>query len=71
MRCERADRDYRRARHRRKIRGEAKAELVEERSSACEKIGADEKQLEATLEAARRAGVPPGWVREGLAGSEE
>ncbi len=62
--------DYSRARAKRKTRGEAKREVIEEKQESRGDVEDAERHLEETLEAARRAGVPPGWVLEGLGGSD-
>ena len=62
---------YSRMRHKRKERGERKRERAEERDRAVDDLAAAERRLDALLEQARRAGVPPGWVREAMDGFEE
>ncbi len=61
-----AIRSYGNLRHRRRKRGERKREILEEQEAAREEVQVATRALEETLEAARRAGVPPGWVREAL-----
>jgi len=56
-------------RHRRRARGERKAAILLEQENARAEVTKATRDLEQTLEAARRAGVPPGWVREALAKS--
>ena len=70
-RVERSRTAYSRMRHRRKERGERREERREERDAALEALAAAEQALEALLEQARRAGVPPGWVREAMEGFEK
>jgi hypothetical protein len=53
-------------RHRRRERGEAKAEIIEEQEAAREAVTQAARGLDALLEEARRAGVPPGWIREAM-----
>jgi inorganic triphosphatase YgiF len=60
---------YVRMRHRRRQRGERKAAVLLEQENARDEAAEATHTLEQTLEAARRAGVPPGWVREALAKS--
>lgn len=62
-----AIRSYGQMRHRRRARGERKADVLIEQEAARGDVSRATRQLEETLEAARRAGIPPGWVREGLA----
>lgn len=55
---------YRKMKRRNQARGDAKVAIVSEREearAALEKATAD---LEALTEEARRAGVPPGWLRD-------
>ena len=54
---------YRSMRHRRDQRGVAKAEIVAELEAAEEALSDAERRLEDLSEVARRAGVPPGWIR--------
>jgi hypothetical protein len=49
-------------RHRRRPRGEAREKLLDEREAARAALAEAERALEETLEAARRDGVPPGWL---------
>jgi len=62
--------DYSRARAKRKARGEAKREVIQERQQSSGELEDAERHLDETLGAARSAGVPPGWIREGLGGSD-
>ena len=64
-----AIKSYGHLRHRRRQRGEAKAEILREQEDARTEVTVATRDLEDTLEAARRAGVPPGWVREALGGA--
>jgi inorganic triphosphatase YgiF len=60
---------YGHMRHRRRQRGERKAVILLEQENARAEVAEATHALEQTLEDARRAGVPPGWVREALAKS--
>jgi hypothetical protein len=64
-----AIRSYSQMRHRRSERGSRKAEVLDQQEQARSALTSATRTLEDTLEAARRAGVPPGWVREALARS--
>jgi hypothetical protein len=50
----------------RKARGARKEELVEERDEAAAALAKAESDLEQLLLSARRAGVPPGWIRQAM-----
>ena len=52
-----------RMRHRRRPRGDAREALFAEREAARAGVAEAELALEELLEEARRAGVPPGWLR--------
>jgi len=54
---------YSRMRSRNRLRGEAKAEVIEKVATTEKAVVAAEHKLEAFYEEARRAGVPPGWLR--------
>jgi hypothetical protein len=54
---------YTKMRHRGKPRGEAKQRILEELSSSEEVLAEAEAALEEMFETARRAGLPPGWMR--------
>jgi septal ring factor EnvC (AmiA/AmiB activator) len=54
---------YKSMRHRRKKRGEAKREVLEELRASEADIPKAEAKLEALRGSARSAGVPPGWLR--------
>jgi hypothetical protein len=58
-----ADLAYKRMRHRDRDRGGKKAAILAEREAAQGELEAAEARLEALPEEARRAGVPPGWLR--------
>ena len=58
---------YGRMRHRRRQRGARKSAVLLEQENARVEAAEATRALEQTLEDARRAGVPPGWVREALA----
>ena len=62
-RQEAAEVAYQQVRHRGRIRGDAKAQVLAEREAANEALAQAEQNLEDILEQARRAGVPPGWMR--------
>ena len=62
-RHEAAELAYKRMRHRNRERGAAKAAILAERDEAVRALAEAEQGLEALREEARRAGVPPGWLR--------
>ena len=55
---------YGKARHKRKTRGAAKREVLQERQESRDAVVEAEAALEEVLAEARRSGVPPGWIRE-------
>jgi len=55
---------YARMRHRPGERGGEKAAILEEVTAAKLNLADAEARLAQVLEEARRAGVPPGWIRE-------
>ena len=57
---------YRQMRHRRRIRGDEKLVILTLQKAAQNKLAAAEDHLAQVLEQARRAGVPPGWVRNAM-----
>ena len=57
---------YGNERRNRHARGEAKEAFVKERDDAERAARDAELALDTLLEQARRAGVPPGWVREAI-----
>ena len=57
---------YRAIRHRRRTRGPRKRAALKERGEAEAALVEAERHLEELLELARRAGVPPGWIRDAL-----
>ncbi len=57
---------YREMRHRRRARGTRKQAALKERSEAEAALDEAERRLEELLQQARRAGVPPGWIRDAL-----
>lgn len=57
---------YRQMRHRASVRGAEKAAVMQEREEAKAALSAAESNLEELLESARRAGVPPGWIRDAM-----
>jgi len=59
-----AEQAYTSMRHRPSQRGEEKAAILAERTAAEAALADAEAQLAQVLEEARRAGVPPGWIRE-------
>jgi hypothetical protein len=58
-----AEEAYGETRHRRRKRGDEKAEVLAELSVAETALAAAEAALAELLETARQAGVPPGWMR--------
>jgi hypothetical protein len=66
LRYDQAVRDYGRMRSRRKARGAKKEAMLQEHDAAMEALSKAERQLEELLHSARRAGVPPGWIREAM-----
>jgi multidrug resistance efflux pump len=54
---------YDEMRHRKYPRGDARAGVEAERSAAREALTEAQRNLDTLLDQARRAGVPPGWVR--------
>ena len=57
---------YRTMRHRRRARGPRKRAALKQRSETEAVLAEAESRLEELLEQARRAGVPPGWIRDAL-----
>ena len=55
---------YEKARHRRSVRGEKKKAILAERKEAREAWARAERQLVEFRDKARRAGVPPGYLRD-------
>jgi hypothetical protein len=51
-------------RHRRRARGARKQAALKERNDAEAALAEAENRLEDLLERARRAGIPPGWIRD-------
>ena len=64
VRSERAVNSYRKVRHRGRGGGNRKREALMERNEAEEALAEAERHLEKLLDQARRAGVPPGWIRD-------
>ncbi len=58
-----ASAEYQQMRHRRRMRGERKAQVIAEHDAAREALEEAERALAEFNEQARRAGVPPGWLR--------
>ena len=54
---------YAQMRHRRRERGEEKQKILEELTASEVALEESENSLEELFESARRAGVPPGWMR--------
>ena len=54
---------YAQMRHRRRERGEEKQKILEELTASEVALEESEKALKELFENARRAGVPPGWMR--------
>ena len=65
-RYEEARKAYSKMKQRRKARGARREALVRERDEAAEALAEAERSLEQLLQSARRAGVPPGWIREAM-----
>jgi hypothetical protein len=65
-RYEEARKSYSKMKQRRKARGARKAALVLERDEAAAALTKTEHDLEQLLLSARRAGVPPGWIRQAM-----
>jgi len=65
-RYEEARKSYSKMKQRRNARGARKADLVQERDEAAAALSEAERSLEQLLLSARRAGVPPGWIREAM-----
>ncbi len=63
QRLETARTVYRDGRQRKRLRGERKRAALAELEVAQAELDAAELELEALPERARRAGVPPGWLR--------
>jgi hypothetical protein len=61
---------YSRMRHTNKARGERREAVRASYEQAQRELAQAEQGLDAVLERARRAGIPPGWVREALEGFE-
>lgn len=62
---------YSRMKSHRKARGTKREKLVQERDEAAVALTQAERSLEQLLESARRAGVPPGWIREAMEPSSD
>jgi nucleotide-binding universal stress UspA family protein len=58
-----ASAEYQQMRHRRRMRGERKAQVIAELDAAREAVEEAERALAEFDAEARRAGVPPGWLR--------
>jgi post-segregation antitoxin (ccd killing protein) len=54
---------YQQMRHRRRMRGERKAQVISELDAAREALEEAERALVEFNREARRGGVPPGWLR--------
>jgi hypothetical protein len=54
---------YTQMRHRRRERGDEKQKILQELTASEMALEASENALEELFEEARRAGVPPGWIR--------
>jgi len=61
-----AKHEYVRMRHDKSVRGSEKDEILSKQAEASQKLLTSEAILEELLQLARRSGVPPGWIREGL-----
>ena len=64
LRQRRAFTSYGEMRHRPHMRGARKRDVLDERVAAKEALEEAQRGLDALLEEARRAGVPPGWLRD-------
>lgn len=62
-RHEAAELAYKRMRHHDRGRGAKKAQILAEREAAQRELEEAERRLEELPHEARRAGVPPGWLR--------
>jgi hypothetical protein len=58
-----AENAYDEMRHRKYPRGEARVAIEAERSAARDDVTLAQRNLDALLDEARRAGAPPGWLR--------
>jgi len=59
---------YQRMKTRNKMRGDRRTRIVSELRASETALADAEAGLEAALSAARREGVPPGWIREASSG---
>lgn len=59
-----AEAHYTRMRTRNKARGDARANVRAELTTAVADVAKAQEDYDAVLEAARREGVPPGWLRD-------
>lgn len=62
-RIDRAEATYGRGRRANRLRGQQKVDALKELDEARQQLADAQKALEAFPEEARRAGVPPGWIR--------
>lgn len=69
MRQDEATIGYGKARHKNKTRGDAKRQVLQERQESRDAVAEAESNLQKTMDAARGAGVPPGWIREATSGT--
>ena len=63
VRHEKAIEAFTRAKHRNRARGERRAELEREIAEAEAALAKAQERMRNLSEVARRAGVPPGWIR--------
>ena len=54
---------YQNMRHRRRVRGDEKQQIIDELEAAEAALPRAQTAVDAATIAARRAGVPPGWIR--------
>jgi len=65
-----AMRNYGQMMHRRRERGQEKLDVLAAREATRTEVTEAQQRVDALNEEARRAGVPPGWLREAMAGSD-
>lgn len=63
-------RRYGQMKRRDRARGEDKLDILAVRKAARAEVTEAEQDLDTLLEEARRAGVPPGWLRDAMAGTD-
>ena len=65
-----AMRNYGQMMHRRRERGQEKLDVLAAREAARTEVTEAQQRVDALREEARRAGVPPGWLRDAMAGPD-